>query len=88
MVDFERRFQGGIALLSLGLSHNRWYVMKCFMRAFGTEIDDAFAMRAAIEFRVLDKKICPQIANLESSIKADIDQFHPSVASAIRDICT
>ncbi len=86
-IDFERRFQGCYALLALGTSHNRWYVERCFMAALGPDIDDAFASRAAIEFRVLDKKICPKIAHLKRSIDADLGQLHPSVSQAINEIC-
>lgn len=87
-VDFERRFRGCYALLSLGTSHNRWFVERCFMVALGPEIDDAFAGRAAIEFRVLDKKICPSIEHLKHSIDADISQLHPAVSQAISEICS
>lgn len=87
-VDFERRFRGCYALLSLGSSHNRWFVERCFMVALGPEIDDAFAGRAAIELRVLDKEICPKIRHLVQSIDADIGQLHPAVSQAIGEICS
>ncbi|WP_220800285.1 serine/threonine-protein kinase [Roseobacter sp. OBYS 0001] len=86
-VDFERRFQGCYALLVLGTSHNRWHVEHAFMNSLGPEIDEAFAQRAAIEFRVLDKMICPQIRHLERSIDASIKHFHPAVSKAISEIC-
>ncbi|WP_414898990.1 serine/threonine protein kinase [Rhodovulum sp. YEN HP10] len=87
-VDFERRFRGCYALLCLGTSHNRWFVERCFMAALGPNIDDAFAGRAAIEFRVLDKDICAKIAHLKQSINADMGQFHPVVSQAISEICS
>lgn len=87
-VDFERRFRGCYALLSLGTSHNRWYVERCFMVELGPEVDDAFAGRAAIEFRVLDKEICSKIAHLKRSIDVDIGQLHPVVSQAISEICS
>lgn len=87
-VDFERRFRGCYAMLALGTSHNRWYVERCFMVALGPEIDDAFAARAAIEFRVLDKAICPKIAHLKKSIDADLGHLHPTVSQAINEICS
>jgi len=88
IVDFERRFRGCYAILALGTSHNRWYVERCFMVALGPEIDDAFAARAAIEFRVLDKAICPKIAHLKKSIDADIGELHSAVSQAINEICS
>ncbi|MEH6833981.1 serine/threonine-protein kinase [Falsihalocynthiibacter arcticus] len=87
-VDFERRFQGCYALLALGTSHNRWFVESCFMAALSPKIDDLFARRAAIELRVLDKTICTKIERLKQSIDADIDQLHPAVSQAIKEICS
>lgn len=87
-VDFERRFRGCYALLSLGTSHNRWFVERCFMHSLSPQIDEAFAKRAAIEFRVLDKEICSKIAHLRRSIDIEIDQLHPAVSQAINEICS
>jgi serine/threonine protein kinase len=66
-----------LALLNLGVSHNRWYVERKFLSLVGPNIDEKLANRIVTEIEVEDVDFENLIARLESSISATRDSLHP-----------
>lgn len=85
--DFECKVECLMALLSMGTSHNRWFVERKFTRLASQEMDENLAKRLAVQFRIEGKEVCGQIRHLENSISFDRSELHPALVSAIADIC-
>lgn len=76
-----------MALLSMGTSHNRWFVERKFTRLASPEMDENLAKRLAVQFRIGGGEVCDQIDHLEKSINFDRADFHPALVRALADIC-
>jgi hypothetical protein len=76
-----------LALLELGTSHNRWYVERMFMGLCGAEMEENFARRMAVELKVVGSTICRSISQLERSIGAKREMFHPILIEALEELC-
>jgi len=75
------------SLLSLGTSHNRWYVERRFTERCGPLMDEGLARRLAVEFRAGGEETCQQVSHLEFSIDASRSSFHPTLVKALDEIC-
>lgn len=86
--DIEVKASCLMAMLAMGTSHNRWYVESKFMRLSSSDMEIGLANRLAIEFRILDKKICAQISHLERSIGTSRALLHSQLQLALTGICS
>lgn len=86
--DHTARVEILIALLTLGTSHNRWYVEKIFWNNCSHLMDEISAKRLALEIRVMGKSVCRMIDHLEWSISVNRNAFHPVISDAIRQVCS
>lgn len=66
-----------LAMLKLGVSHNRWYVERQFMRMTGENIDQLLAERIKIELQVQDVPFRQRIEHVERSIGVSRENLHP-----------
>jgi hypothetical protein len=85
--DFECKVECLMALLSMGTSHNRWFVERKFIRLASPEMDENLAKRLAVEFRIGGDEVCGQINHLENSISFGRSDLHPALVKALADIC-
>lgn len=85
--SFQTKVDCLMAMLEMGISHNRWYVERKFLGLCGHDMDPSLAKRLAIEFRIRDKKVCRQIEKWETSIDTRRSFLHPSLVAALNDIC-
>ena len=76
-----------MALLSMGTSHNRWFVEHKFVRLASPEMDDNLAKRLAVQFRISGQSVCDSIRHLENSISFDRAKLHPMLVNALMAIC-
>ncbi len=88
LTAFECKVECLTALLSMGTSHNRWFVERKFFQLCGPEMDDSLAKRVAIQFRIAGSAICADIAHLEDSIGVNRTGFHPTLAKTLDEICS
>lgn len=77
-----------MALLQMGVRHNRWYVEEKFQRLAGASMDGMLAKRFAVELRVHGDEICTIVSRYEQSIGTTRERLHPIIVQALRDICT
>lgn len=66
-----------LALLELGISHNRWFVERTFVRMVGTDISEDLAKRISTEIDVQGVAFPDQIDRLERSIGSQRGNLHP-----------
>lgn len=86
--DLELKVECLMALLTMGTSHNRWFVERKFTRLCGHEMDDNLAKRLVIKFHIVGKKkLCRNISHLEDSIGFDRNDLHPRLVAALVGIC-
>jgi len=85
--EFEVKVECLLALLYMGISHNRWFVEWKFMRFCGSEMDINLAKRVAIQFRIIGKDICRKVEALERSITVSRIDLHATLAGVLADIC-
>ncbi len=76
-----------IAMLLMGTRHNRFYVEKKVVKLLDKRIDENLAKRLAIEFRSEKRTFCRAIDHLKQSIRYDISNAHPTINSALKEIC-
>lgn len=76
-----------LALLELGVSHNRWYVERKFVSLCGPEMNENWSKRLAIEFRADAQKICDLIDRMERSISVKRSALHPLLVKTLGSIC-
>src|SRR6266853_3823292 len=69
----RERAEATMAAFRLGCSHNRWFVMRLFVRMAGPEIDRDLADRLVVEFFTLDAALLPRIDQIESAISVKRD---------------
>ncbi|MES1943059.1 serine/threonine protein kinase [Salinisphaera sp. PC39] len=79
--DVELRATIILAVLILGVSHNRWAVEERFMRLAGVDADDAVIARFLTEVEVQQRDIEKLISHVEKSINTSRTRLHPLVQS-------
>lgn len=72
----ELKAKTTLRVLTLGTSHNRWYVERKFIAMAGQEITDTLANRIKIEIEVTDFPFQYRIEHLERSIAKDRSDLH------------
>lgn len=85
--DFEAKSSCLMALLEMGVSHNRWYVEQKFISLCGHAMDVNLAARLAVEFRIAGAVICRRIDHLERSISTSRQYLHPTLSQTLGQIC-
>lgn len=75
--DVAIRAKTLLALLALGVSHNRWFVERRFQNLADATLDAATAERVVTEVLVQSKNVEGEIAHLERSIGVSRNQLHP-----------
>lgn len=86
--DLEIKAECLMALLSMGTSHNRWYVERMFVRLCGIDMDEKLAKRLVVRFHIDGKsKVCRRISHVEQSIGYDRGNLHPRLVKALADLC-
>jgi len=76
-----------MAMLYLGVSHNRWHVERKFFKLTAATMDGSLANRISVEFRADSNKICRLISHLESSIGVSRSSLHPTLVETLMSIC-
>jgi len=76
-----------MAMLTMGTSHNRWYVERKFLELCGPKLEENLAKRLAIEFRTAGDDVCREISHLERSIGVSRAAFHPLLVKTLSEIC-
>ncbi len=86
--DFELKVDCLLAMLELGISHNRWYVEHMFVRLCSAGMNDDLAKRFVVQMHVDGDGICKSVARLKGSITISKNAFHPRIQKALDEICT
>jgi hypothetical protein len=87
MTDFDTKIECLMSMLSMGTSHNRWFVERKFMHLCGPAMDGNLAKRLAIQFRIEGISICIDIDHLERSISASRNSLHPTLIGVLGQVC-
>ena len=85
--DFVAKVESLMAMLELGVSHNRWYVERKFLRLCSDDMDPTLAQRLVTEFYIREDWICYAIKRLERSIGVDREQLHPILVGTLSELC-
>lgn len=85
--DFELKVDCLLAMLELGISHNRWYVERKFVRLCAADMNDDLAKRFVVQMHVDGDGICKSVARLKSSISISDHAFHPRILKALNELC-
>jgi len=75
----ELKSLSSIAMLLLGVRHNRWYVEEKFMKMVSHKIDPNLALRIKIEVESQDIDLEEKISHVEHSIDVDRNMIHPEI---------
>ena len=86
--DYEAKVDCLMAMLEMGVSHNRWYVERKFVSLCSDSMDTNLAKRLAIQFRISDDGVCYSIDRLERSIGISRTQLHAALVQALQEICS
>ncbi len=87
VLNFETKVECLMAMLSMGTSHNRWYVERKFARLCSSSMDENLAKRLSVQFHIEGSNVCDQIEHLEQSISISRDSLHPILVRTLVDIC-
>lgn len=71
-----------LAAAELGVSHNRWYVMRRLMAMCGKSLDGAVAKRVAIEIAVEESE--DNFRESAARIERTVDDYHSAIAERLR----
>jgi eukaryotic-like serine/threonine-protein kinase len=66
-----------IAMLILGLEHNRWFVERKFLQMVGPSAADAMIQRVIVEMSVLKINFKHEFGRMQRSISVERDALHP-----------
>ena len=77
----ELKSLSAIAMLLLGVRHNRWYVEHKFMKMVGLDIDNNLALRIKIEIENQNINLENKISHVENSINVNRNAIHPVILS-------
>ena len=83
--DLAIKAKIALSLLELGVSHNRWYVERKFLRLAGKDISDNLANRIIAEIEVDEIDFENQMQRLESSIRATRKSLHPKLLEYLNE---
>lgn len=72
-----------VAVLELGLRHNRWFVEWKFMQMAGPDITEPLAQRIIVEFEVLKIDFKDRFDSMQRSISASAASLHPLLQAFI-----
>lgn len=81
--DTRDRANAAVAALHLGCNHNRWFVMRAFMRMAGQTIDEDLADRLVVEIYTMGDKALRYVWKIEHIISVSRTSLHPKLRSAI-----
>lgn len=82
--DVELKAMALLALLQLGISHNRWYVERVFCKLAGATADDAVIGRFLVEADVRGYKIDYALKRMEQSIGVGRESLNKQLAAIPR----
>ena len=82
----RERAEATMAAFNLGYSHNRWSVMRQFMRMASPTIEDDLADRIAVEMYTLGWDATYKFARIESAISVSAGSLHPKIKEALERI--
>lgn len=85
--SFETKVECLMAMLSMGTSHNRWFVERKFARLCAPDMEDNLAKRLAVHLRINEDVVCQMISHLEDSITYNRQYLHPALVKALKDVC-
>lgn len=85
--DFETQVECLLSMLELGISHNRLFVERKFVRLCNATMDEGLAKRMVVQLHVIGKAVCQDFAQLERSISFNRDFYHPRIVKALGDLC-
>jgi hypothetical protein len=77
------RANAAVAAFLLGCSHNRWAVMRAFVRMAGQTIDDDLADRLVVEFYTMGDRALRCVWQIETIISVSRTSLHPKLRTAI-----
>jgi len=77
--ELDIQSQVATALLSMGKSHNRWYVMRKFIKMIGSNISNELADRFIIEMQVSEMSFSLVQRVIDTLDEATIDDLHSSI---------
>lgn len=72
-----------VAMLMLGVNHNRWFVMRKFMQMSGPSITEAVAQRIVVELSVRGINFPSKFTGLTGAISASPDMLHPALQALL-----
>lgn len=75
--DMSLKAEMAIAMLVMGLDHNRWFVERVFLRMVNPAISDELAGRISTELSVLHIDFNEQFARMKNSINCNENMLHP-----------
>ena len=75
--DLGLKADVAIALLELGISHNRWYVERKYMTMVNKNISDILANRIKLELEIQEVNFKDKMSDIECSISVSKDTLHP-----------
>lgn len=84
--DIALKAEIAIAMLRLGLDHNRWFVERVFLRMVNPDIANELAERIRIELSVLNIDFKQQFARMKNSITCDDTMLHPTLRMMVLDL--
>ncbi len=84
--DFETQVECLLSMLELGISHNRWFVERKFVRLCGASMDEGLAKRMVVQLHVAGKSVCQDFEQLERSISFNRVHYHPRIFKALGDL--
>jgi hypothetical protein len=74
------------ALMEMGISHNRWLVMRKFMQLAGPELDDSVARRFVLDIEAEEIPFEQKMRRIESIIHTTRGRLHPRLQQALGGI--
>ncbi len=76
-----------MAILYMGINHNRFYVERMFANQINSALDPSLIKRLAFQFKVDGEDLCKAIRHLKYSINYDVGAMHPELLSVYKTIC-
>ena len=77
LADLASRATLALAMLELGVSHNRWYVEWRFVEMAGVDMPDELARRIVLEIELSEFNFSHYIQKLKNSIGVSDERLHP-----------
>lgn len=74
--DLSLKAEIAIAMMVLGIDHNRWFVERVFLSMVGPDISDELSSRLLTEMSVLNIDFAEQFRRMKLSISCNENQLH------------